>query len=106
MAFTEITVSFKYQNMDLSAAAGSVSFSRTTEITDGTTILPVVPIMVTLDGTGSGSVVLAANDDSTTTPTGSGYMVTERIVGAPVRTYKITLTHTTPGGAINLASFI
>jgi hypothetical protein len=90
MAFTKVTVTHTFQNGDGTAASGNLTFVLTGRMTNsGTTIIPT-PVQATLDGTGSFSVSLAANDDAGTTP-GIEWQVTTRILGGPEETYTITV---------------
>lgn len=67
------------------------------------------PLTATLNGSGQISVnstvgiVLIANDDTTTQPTGSTWVVTENITGSPSRTYDVVIPHAAPGGTIDLS---
>lgn len=58
----------------------------------------------TLDGEGwCSSILIPANDDPTTVPSGSYYIITEDIDGN-TRTYFVVIPHTAPGGTISLAA--
>ena len=104
MSFTPITVTFTFLNSDNSPAKGTVSFRLTNPITDRTDVIVGDLQLVTLDANGYGSITLPANDDSTTFPVGTGYIVTEKIQNASPRTYNVILNHTQPGGTIDLSN--
>jgi len=113
MAFTPITVTGKYLLPGGSACSGSVTFVLTAPMNDSADgqIRQPIPLACTLDATGSlvdpvtgVAPVLAANDDSTTAPTGVGYRVEERIAGAPMRLFTIILPHTASGGTVDLSA--
>lgn len=96
MALTPITVTASYKNPDGSPAAGVVSFTPTASLVQaGVGIVTVAPKAVFVLF-GAMSVVLYADDDSGTVPTGQGYNVIENF-GPEVVEYSITLSHlTTP----------
>ena len=75
-------------------------------MTNGTQTVYGVPLTVTLNGTGSISVPLYANDDATTTPTGTGYTVIERVTSGSNREYTITVPSAAPGGTASLSSLM
>lgn len=112
MSITPVTVSGTYLAQPSVPAKGTVTFELNYEITDGSSMtVPTTPIVCRLDATGSFSVQLFANDDSTTTPQGTLWVVTESIASDPAsapgpavvtRGYSITLTHTV--SSVNLAS--
>jgi hypothetical protein len=104
VSFTPITVTFTFLNSDNSPANGTVSFRLTNPITDRTDVIVGDLQLVTLDANGYGSITLPANDDSTTFPVGTGYIVTEKIQNASPRTYNVILNHTQPGGTIDLSN--
>lgn len=94
MGFTTVTVTGKYEDATGASAAGSLIFTLTQGMAnDGTTVAPS-PIVATLDGTGSFSVDLLANDDTDTVPQGVRYGVTERITNAQPRDYYVTVSNT------------
>jgi hypothetical protein len=92
MAFTLITVTATYKNVDQTIAVGYVTFQATAEMQQAAgNIQPATLFKATLDPTGKISVVLPATDDPTTLPTGVTYAVTEQIVGAPTRIWQLTV---------------
>ena len=104
MSFTATTVTFSYTGTAGGPAAGTVSFQLTYPITDGSDIIVNDLQLVTLDATGSGSIVLPANDDTTTLPTGTGYVVTEKIQDTSPRTYTVILNKALPGHTVDLST--
>jgi hypothetical protein len=116
--FTPIVVTGTYLQPSgtgdgLTPSAGTVSFQLSALLQDSTDKEFVdaitTPLLATLNGSGQISIgetvgiVLIANDDDTTQPTGSTWIVTERITGAPSRTYDVIIPHTAAGGTIDLA---
>lgn len=101
MSFTPVTLTLGYGNADGTTPTGTVTFTPTAAMANGGTIAPIEPKTVSLVG-GAATVVLNANDDTGTAPAGSGYAVVESIVGAPQRTYQITLSKNQT--AVNLAA--
>src|ERR1039458_8069610 len=82
MSFTSRTVVATYLRNDLSPCSGTVTASLSCDISDGVRDVPTTSIIATLDGSGSVSWVLLANDDPTTQPVGSYYEFKEQIVGS------------------------
>lgn len=73
-----MTVTGTYLQSSGQPASGTIVFQLSYEMTDGVgTTVPSVPIPVKLDGTGSFTIVLFANDDTTTTPAGTTWQVQE-----------------------------
>jgi hypothetical protein len=103
VAFTQITVTCRFAvNADGQLPAGSVSFTPTASMSNGGSTVPAKAKSVALVD-GVGTIVLDANDDAGTVPSGTGYKVTEHIVGSP-RTYTVVLAHAQP--AVNLADLV
>lgn len=90
--FTGVTVTATYTELDGSPATGTVTFAAqvTGALLDSAADIIVLPddLTITLDATGSLSVVLLATDDPAVTPQGFTYRVTEHI-GRAVRSYSI-----------------
>ena len=103
MSFTSITVTGKYVKANTVAASGTVQFALASVMVQPTEFVAISPITVTLDGTGSFSVALIANDDTSTTSDIPGYYVIETVGGA-TRTYRVLVPSAAPGGTINLAA--
>ncbi len=106
MAFTTITVTGTYKQADgTTAASGNVTFIASTTMTDSSNNQIIAPTLTTgtLNGSGTFSVSLTATDDSTTSPTGVTYEVTENIDGAGQNKYNINVPQNSVGGALDLA---
>jgi hypothetical protein len=89
-----VTVSGKFLTLDGNPASGTVTFTTSQAVVDGTgdAILPKQSITKTLDNTGSFSVALPATDDSDLAPTGFTYKVTEQLTTPKSsRSYSISL---------------
>lgn len=84
MAFTQVTVNGEFPGVGgVGPGVGSVSFELRTLLTDTGSGLSLAPFSrtVQLDANGAFSTVLPANDDGTTSPTGSQYLVTTLVNG-------------------------
>lgn len=90
---TAITVTGTYVGSDGTPLSGYLVFTPSVAALDTTdnAIVPMYPTKVTLDVSGSFSVDLVATDDPQWENPGWTYQVTERITGAPKRTYNIEL---------------
>jgi len=92
----------------LAPAAGRVTFQLSAELQDSTdeefVVAPTIPLSATLNSSGQISIVLIANDDTTTQPIGSTWTVTESITGAPSRTYSVSIPAASPGGTVDLSA--
>lgn len=109
MAFTMITVTHRFTNLDGSAASGCVIFRLSQRITNGgVSYEPQVVVHANLDATGRLSQALPANDDAGTTPVGSTYTVIPQINGntATAEVDSITIPHTAPGGTVTLGTLL
>lgn len=89
MSFTNVTVTGNILQALPSTGItnGTITFTLSNAITDGSTLLAPVPVTASCDSSGNFSVTLAANDDTTTTPVGTYYKVQisyqTQIVGLP-----------------------
>ena len=108
MAFTLITVTGTYLLPTGEPASGSVSFTLTAPMRDASTDVTITPQeqVVALDGSGSISINLYANDDDTTQPDGVTYEVNERLNETGYNKYFFTLNSNSPGGVFNLADVV
>jgi hypothetical protein len=88
MSFTQVTVTATLLD---NTTKGYITFVPTASISNGGVQAPILPKTLTLTA-GTGSLVLNAGDDVGTSPSGSGYVVTEHITGAPLRTYVVQLS--------------
>ncbi|MFF9171734.1 MULTISPECIES: hypothetical protein [unclassified Streptomyces] len=97
-----VTVTGKYIHPDGTPFSGTVSFAAPDVIRiPGADSTAVGSVTVTLDASGSFSVVLIATDNEGQRPINFTYTVTETLTGAPTRTYNIALPAAT--GTIALA---
>jgi hypothetical protein len=114
MTLTSVTITGAWKTPSGDNATGRVRFRLTSTLRDAATntAISAYETVATL-ATGAISVALKANDDPTTVPSGSTYLVHEELVGSPVQTYEIVvpynagatvdladLTHTTTGVAL------
>lgn len=101
---TTVNVRGIWPRPDAAFATGTVSFTPSTTVVDqaGNQIIPAAMIVVQLVA-GTFTIPLPATDDPDLLPVGWTYSVTERIDGAPARTYSIALPVATPGGLLDLA---
>lgn len=107
MGLTVITVTGRYENADGTPAAGQVEFQLAEPLLDSTghVIVPRTTFPAPLDDTGAFSVALFATDDTTSSPTGDTYRVTERIVGSGTpNTYSVQIPHSAPGATVDLST--
>jgi len=106
MAFTTITVTGSYTKADgTTAASGNVTFLATNPMTDSSNNAIVSPTLVTgtLNNAGTFSVSLTATNDSTTSPSGTTYEVTENIDEAGQVKYNISVPYNSASSTLNLA---
>jgi len=108
MAFTSITVTGTYEDPIGDPAEGRVTFKLTSTMRQPAGNLTIVPtdVVATLDGDGEFSIVLPANNDSGTVPSGVGYEVTERIRGAALNKYFISIDKDAIGDTVDLADLV
>lgn len=105
MSFTSRTIVHTFSQADGTTASGEVSFNLPLPMTnDGTTIIPS-KVAASLNGSGAISVLLAANDDPDTLPTGVQWQVTLRIAGADPLEYSITVP-SAGSGNVDLGSLL
>lgn len=105
MAFSSVTVTHTYTNLDGTPASGSVEFALTGAMRNGgVTLAASNPLIANLDSSGALSVALPATDDPATVPQGRMYTVTERIAGAREETYTVSVPSASAGQSIDLGS--
>lgn len=92
MAFTYVTITHTYQLAGNVPASGKIEFKPIVPMHNGLTVVSA-KVTATLSGIGALSVVLAANTDPATTPTGTVYEVTEKIDGQSALTYYVQVPH-------------
>ena len=105
MAFTTVTVTCDYDLADGTDPVGTVSFTPTVPMVNGTTVV-AAKVTERLNVDGLLTVELAANTDPTTQPAGAAYLVEESI-GAPgeqaTRRYYVQIPHD-QGSTLTLSS--
>lgn len=109
MAFTQITVTGTYLETGTgNPASGRVTFLLTSPMRQPEENITIVPseVSATLDENGEFSVLLYATNDTLTTPKGVTYEVTERIRGAALNKYFISIDKDAPVGTIDLADLV
>lgn len=103
MAFTMITVTRTYKSPAGYAAQGVVKFTPSSPMVNGVTTISS-PERVELDKDGAISIVLAANNDPATTPSGMTYRVVEDLTGQSTVAYDVIVPYNAAGGTVNLAT--
>jgi hypothetical protein len=109
MAFSQITITGTWKEADgTTPARGRVvlQLSRALQDSSTNTIRAAYREVVPLNANGAISKVVVANDDVTSTPTGTSYHVREEIVGAAVREYDVVIPAAAPGATIDLADLV
>jgi hypothetical protein len=107
LAFTSVEISHQFSNADGTAASGTVEFTLSGRMTNGTqSIMKTAAVTVALDGTGSFTKALPANDDAGTVPVGVQWLVALRVAGADEETYEVTVPSAAPGHTVDLGSLL
>lgn len=106
MAFTNITVTGTWQHADGTSATGKVEFVLSRPVANSNVIISNQPIIATLNGSGSISTTLVANDDTGTFPTGTFYLVTEQLIGAAHTEYEVVIPHSAVSGTIDISTLM
>lgn len=95
MPFTQSLVTHTYKNADLSPASGDVVFTLQQAMSNGgVTLAPASRITSQLDANGNLIQVLTSTEDPDTVPqdpTIPYWRVDERVAGASIRTYEISV---------------
>lgn len=105
MAFTQATITHKFQNADGTVPTGTVTFALSKRMTNGGTTLVPSEVTDTLDGSGNLSVSLTSNNDVGTVPGDAMWLATVRITSPQPHTmgpYPIAVP--TGGGTYDLFS--
>jgi hypothetical protein len=95
MSLTAVTVIADRTRADGTNPAGTLTFTLSAAITNGSETVTASPITVPLID-GVATATLYANDDTGTTPAGTSYTVTEFVDGATQRNYPVTVAHSGP----------
>jgi len=109
MAFTSIIVTGQYLETGTGAPQeGRVTFLATAPMRQAATNQTISPTQLTveLDDDGAFSVELYATNDTQTIPQGVQYEVTERIRGAVLNKYFISIDKDAIGGTVDLADLV
>lgn len=108
MAFTPITVTAEYLSPSGTPMSGKVTFMLTSTMRQPSVNKSIAPVEITktLDGSGLISATLYATNDTDTVPTGVTYEVTERIRGAALNKYFISIDKNAINGAVDLADLV
>jgi hypothetical protein len=103
-----ITLTGSYVNADSSYASGSLDFAPASFLVDaaGKQIIAPSMISVSLNNLGHFSVALPATDDPDINPTGWTYTVTERISGAPIRQFSMSLPSASAGSTLDMSAIV
>lgn len=114
MAITPITVTWTVEDAEGGAPTGAVTFQLSSNMRDSTTGEEVLsePIVGQIIGgqllsseSGNPALVLLANDDSTTEPAGTYYLVTEDLsAGSAPNPWQLVVKHSSPGATLDLSS--
>jgi hypothetical protein len=93
MAFTQVDITQDYTLADGTEPSGSVTFTPTAPMFNGSVVVPMTPAVARLaGGTGTINLTLVANTDPATAPAGAAYKVDEVINGVK-RTYHVQVPH-------------
>jgi hypothetical protein len=103
MAFTTITVTRTYKTPAGYAAQGIVRFTPSSPMVNGTTTI-AAPEWAALNKNGVLSIVLAANNDPSTTPVGTTYRVQEVLTGQDTRSYDVIIPYNAASATVDLST--
>lgn len=109
MAFTPVVVTGTYLETGTGTPQeGRVTFLATAPMRQASTNQTIFPteITATLSASGSFSVTLYATNDTDTEPKGVTYEVTERIKGAALNKYFISIDSNAIAGTVDLADLV
>jgi hypothetical protein len=93
VSLTTRTITHTVQNADGTAGSGTITFTLSKRITNGSTTVLPAPVVATLNGSGAISVNLYSNQDTGTFPADSTYRVDFRLLyaGSQEETFYITV---------------
>lgn len=112
MSLTAVTVTGTFTRADGSFASGTGTATLSHRIANGTTVIEPTPISFHLSPTGTvvnsagTPLILEANDDTGTLPTGSFYSFVLDFDSAPVDPFDAVVSHSAPGGTVDLSTLI
>lgn len=95
MPFTTVTVTGHLEREDRVPAEGTVTFTLSGDLRNGSQVIAATPIQVVLDDTGAFSVGLVATDDAGTLPVGAQYTIQTKVAGERTQTHTVPLSHLT-----------
>jgi hypothetical protein len=104
VAFTKATITHTVKNADGTAGSGSIQFTLTKRMSNGTTTILPSAITANLNGSGELSQELFANNDPETVPGNAQWRVDFRLLGDVQESFLITVP--TGGGTKDLASLL
>lgn len=105
MAFTQATITHTFTNPDSTPASGSVTFTLSKRMTNGTiSIVPGVTVTIGLSSSGQLSQVLYANTDAGTVPSDAQWRVDIRVNNTEDGPYWITVP--AGGGSVDLGALL
>ena len=108
MAFTPITVTAEYLSPSGTPMSGKVTFMLMSTMRQPSVNKSITPVEITktLNASGIISATLYATNDTDTVPTGVTYEVTERIRGAALNKYFISIDKNAINGTVDLADLV
>jgi hypothetical protein len=101
---TKIVTSGAFYKSDGTPASGTITFTPSIAAAAAAAVLPITPLVITLDASGAFSASLAATDDPDWIAQPFTYLVTEKIAGAAVRSYSIAVPAASSGGLLDLST--
>lgn len=104
MSFSSAVITHSFLNADGTPASGSVTFSLSKAMTNGSTTIVPATITANLSSGGVLSQALTSNADALTQPTDASWRVDIRILGAEIATYFISIP--SGGGTIDLGTLL
>jgi len=102
--FSAATITHTFENADGTPASGSVTFTLTGRMTNGTTTMVPASVTANLNASGQMSQVLTSNVDPGTTPQDTQWRVDLRIQGAKEESFFIVVP--SGGGSVDLGSLL
>jgi|GEM_PF-1942216 len=108
MAFTPVIVTGEFLSATGEAGSGRVTFLATSAMRQPAENITIAPteVTATLSASGTFSVTLYATNDTGTVPQGVTYEVTERVRGAALNKYFVSIDKDAIGGTVDLADLV
>ncbi len=104
MSFSARTITHSFVNADGTPASGSVEFTLSERMTNGSTTMVPASITTNLDNSGNLSQSITCTDDEDTTPSDAKWRVDFRILGADPETFVIVVP--SGEGSVDLGSLL